>query len=80
MNSLDIFQKEAPEVAKAFDGLIEALKASTGFDSKTKQLDKKKYSNRLWDNCEGYWKSGTDKKKFKISYTCSQQESGVLIC
>jgi len=38
MNPLDIFQKEAPDVAKAFDGLIEALKGTTGLDSKTKQL------------------------------------------
>ena len=38
MNPLDIFQKEAPEVAKAFDGLIEALKATNGLDPKTKQL------------------------------------------
>lgn len=37
-NPLDIFQKEAPEVAKAFDGLINALKATTGLDAKTKQL------------------------------------------
>lgn len=38
MNPLDIFQKEAPEVAQAFDGLIEALKGTTGLDAKTKQL------------------------------------------
>ena len=38
MNPLNIFQKEAPEVAKAFDGLIEALKNTTGLDPKTKQL------------------------------------------
>jgi alkylhydroperoxidase/carboxymuconolactone decarboxylase family protein YurZ len=38
MNPLDIFQKEAPEVAKAFDGLIEALKNTKGLDPKTKQL------------------------------------------
>jgi alkylhydroperoxidase/carboxymuconolactone decarboxylase family protein YurZ len=38
MNPLEIFQKEAPEVANAFDGLIEALKSSTGLDPKTKQL------------------------------------------
>lgn len=38
MNPLDTFQKEAPEVAKAFDGLIEALKSTTGLDAKTKQL------------------------------------------
>jgi hypothetical protein len=36
MNPLDIFQKEAPEVAKAFDGLIDALKSTTGLDPKTK--------------------------------------------
>jgi alkylhydroperoxidase/carboxymuconolactone decarboxylase family protein YurZ len=38
MNPLDIFQKEAPEVANAFDGLIESLKNTTGLDPKTKQL------------------------------------------
>ncbi len=38
MNPLDTFQKEAPEVAKAFDGLITALKQTTGLDAKTKQL------------------------------------------
>ncbi len=38
MNPLDIFQKEAPEVAEAFNGLIEALKATDGLDAKTKQL------------------------------------------
>jgi|ERR1035437_1688552 alkylhydroperoxidase/carboxymuconolactone decarboxylase family protein YurZ len=38
MNPLDIFQKEAAEVAKAFDVLIEALKGTTGLDPKTKQL------------------------------------------
>ena len=38
MNPLEVFQKEAPEVAKAFDGLIESLKNSSGLDSRTKQL------------------------------------------
>jgi alkylhydroperoxidase/carboxymuconolactone decarboxylase family protein YurZ len=38
MNPLEIFQKEAPEVAAAFNGLIEALKNTTGLDAKTKQL------------------------------------------
>ena len=38
MNPIDIFQKEAPEVAKAFDGLITALKETKGLDAKTKQL------------------------------------------
>ena len=33
-----IFQKEAPEVAKAFDGLIQSLIASKEPDEKTKQL------------------------------------------
>ena len=36
--TLDTFQQEAPEVARAFDGLIEALKSTTGLDAKTKQL------------------------------------------
>ena len=38
MNPLDVFQQEAPEVAKAFDGLVESLKSTTGLDPKTKQL------------------------------------------
>ncbi|MDO9511769.1 MAG: carboxymuconolactone decarboxylase family protein [Bacteroidales bacterium] len=38
MNPLDVFQKEAPEVAAAFGGLIEALKSTKGLDAKTKQL------------------------------------------
>ncbi len=38
MNPLEIFQKEAPEVAEAFNGLIEALKNTSGLDAKTKQL------------------------------------------
>jgi len=38
MNPLDIFQKESPQVAKAFNGLIEALQATKGLDTKTKQL------------------------------------------
>lgn len=33
-----VFEKEAPEVAKAFDQLIDALKETTGLDGKTKQL------------------------------------------
>ena len=37
-STLDTFQDEAPEVSKAFDGLIEALKSTTGLDAKTKQL------------------------------------------
>lgn len=38
MNPLETFQKEAPEVAKAFDGLITTLKNTSGLDAKTKQL------------------------------------------
>ncbi len=37
-NPMDIFQKEAPEVAKAFDGLISAIRNSKGLNEKTKQL------------------------------------------
>lgn len=37
-NPIEIFQKEAPEVAKAFDELIHTLRMSKGLDEKTKQL------------------------------------------
>ncbi len=37
-NPMEVFYHEAPEVSKAFDGLIEALKHTTGLDAKTKQL------------------------------------------
>lgn len=35
---MELFQKEAPEVAVAFNNLIMALVASKGLDQKTKQL------------------------------------------
>lgn len=38
MNTMDLFQKEAPKVAKAFNGLIESIVESKGIDAKTKQL------------------------------------------
>jgi alkylhydroperoxidase/carboxymuconolactone decarboxylase family protein YurZ len=38
INPIETFYKEAPEVSKAFDVLIEALKNTTGLDAKTKQL------------------------------------------
>jgi alkylhydroperoxidase/carboxymuconolactone decarboxylase family protein YurZ len=37
-NPMELFQKEAPEVAAAFNGLIMSLVASKGLDVKTKQL------------------------------------------
>ncbi len=37
-NPMELFMKEAPAVAKAFDGLIQSLIASEGLDPKTKQL------------------------------------------
>lgn len=37
-NPMDVFQKESPEVAKAFDGLIDSLRGTKGLDDKTKQL------------------------------------------
>lgn len=37
-NPMEVFQQEAPEVAEAFNGLIQALVASEGLDPKTKQL------------------------------------------
>lgn len=35
---MEIFQKEAPEVAQAFDGLVNSLINTKGLDAKTKQL------------------------------------------
>jgi AhpD family alkylhydroperoxidase len=37
-NPMDVFQRESPEVAKAFDGLIQSLVQMKGLDPKTKQL------------------------------------------
>jgi AhpD family alkylhydroperoxidase len=35
---MEVFQNEAPDVAAAFNGLIQSLVASKGLDPKTKQL------------------------------------------
>lgn len=35
---MEVFQKEAPEVATAFNNLIQSLVGSHGLDEKTKQL------------------------------------------
>jgi len=37
-NPMEVFQNEAPEVAVAFNGLIQSLVKSKGLDPKTKQL------------------------------------------
>jgi len=37
-NPMEVFQNEAPEVAAAFNGLIQSLVTSKGLDPKTKQL------------------------------------------
>lgn len=37
-HAMEIFQKEAPDTAKAFDALITSIIASPGLDQKTKQL------------------------------------------
>lgn len=37
-NPMEVFQREAPEVAKAFDGLIRSLVGTDGLDGKTKHL------------------------------------------
>jgi alkylhydroperoxidase/carboxymuconolactone decarboxylase family protein YurZ len=37
-NPFEVFQKEAPEVAKGFDSLIQSLVQTKGLDGKTKQL------------------------------------------
>lgn len=37
-NPMELFQSEAPEVAQAFNGLIQSLVGRKGIDQKTKQL------------------------------------------
>lgn len=37
-NPMEVFQKEAPEVAGAFNNLIVALSSTKGLDAKTRQL------------------------------------------
>ena len=37
-NPMELFRREAPDVAEAFNGLIMSLVASKGLDQKTKQL------------------------------------------
>ena len=37
-NPLSVFHEEAPEIAAAFNGLVEALKTGNGLDEKTKNL------------------------------------------
>lgn len=37
-NPMSVFQEEAPEVAAAFSGLIEAVSQTKGLDTKTRQL------------------------------------------
>ncbi|MBS1527363.1 MAG: carboxymuconolactone decarboxylase family protein [Bacteroidetes bacterium] len=38
INPMQVFQNEASQVSKAFDGLINALENTTGLDAKTKHL------------------------------------------
>ena len=38
MTPMEVFLKEAPSMAKAFDQLIQSLVATKGLDEKTKQL------------------------------------------
>ena len=38
LTPMELFKKEAPEVADAFNGLIQSLIATRGLDGKTKQL------------------------------------------
>lgn len=37
-NPIEVFRQEAPEVAEAFNGLIDSLVATKGLDQRTKQL------------------------------------------
>ena len=74
MNPLEIFQKESPEVAKAFDGLIEALKKSSGLDSKTKHLVYIGIKSAMGDSTAVYFhvimakKLGATEMKLKIQF------------
>lgn len=38
INPMEFFKNEAPEVAAAFDGLINAISSTKGLDGKTRQL------------------------------------------
>lgn len=38
VNPMVYFKNEAPEVARAFDGLIQAISAQPGMDAKTRQM------------------------------------------
>ena len=38
LQAMEVFNREAPDVARAFDGLIQAISKSPGLDAKTKQL------------------------------------------
>lgn len=38
LQAMELFKQEAPDVAQAFDGLIQAISNSAGLDAKTKQL------------------------------------------
>lgn len=37
-NPFEVFKQEFPEIAEAFDGLVDAQRAAPGMDQKTKQL------------------------------------------
>jgi alkylhydroperoxidase/carboxymuconolactone decarboxylase family protein YurZ len=37
-NPLDVFKQEAPDVAEAFNGLVNSLESLNGLDAKTKHL------------------------------------------
>ena len=76
MNPLETFQKEAPEVAKAFDDLIEALKSAPGLDPKTKQLIYIGIKSSLGDETAIYYHVAMAKK---LGATREEIKSAILI-
>jgi len=54
-SSMENFQKEAPEVAAAFDGLIQALINTKWLDPKTKQLIYIGIKASTWDDKAVYF-------------------------
>lgn len=83
MNPLDIFQKEAPEVANAFNGLIEALKSTSGLDPKTKQLVYIGIKSAMGDNTAIYYhvpmakKLGATREEIKDTILITLTVSGL---
>lgn len=60
-NPLDVFRKEAPEAAKAFNQLVNALTNTTGLDAKTRQLIYIGIKSALGDTAAVFYHAGMAK-------------------